>query len=166
MKSVGQALKKMRRQPNKKRRAEISMEVSVQKRPFQYRNVRCVNTQEAVGAESRWQDFASSSPVVKTAQLNKMTSLEATFEKAVALASAKDEGGAWSLSSAEQSTLYGCFKHVKQGPCQGDRPGMFSPVARQKYDAWNKLKDTTKEDAMQQYVDIVRKHVTDPAKLE
>ena len=47
------------------------------------------------------------------------------------------------------------FKQADVGPCEADRPGMFDPVGRAKYDAWHKLGSMSKDQAMTQYIDIV-----------
>ncbi|MDS4022362.1 MAG: acyl-CoA-binding protein [Candidatus Competibacter sp.] len=51
--------------------------------------------------------------------------------------------------------LYACFKQGASGDVEGKRPGFTDLVGRAKYDAWAKLKGTTKEEAMQQYIDLV-----------
>lgn len=51
--------------------------------------------------------------------------------------------------------LYACFKQGANGDVEGRRPGFTDLVGRAKYDAWAKLKGTTKEEAMQQYIDLV-----------
>lgn len=51
--------------------------------------------------------------------------------------------------------LYALFKQAKTGDVSGNRPGMFDMVGRAKYDAWAGLKGTTKETAMQAYIDLV-----------
>ena len=80
--------------------------------------------------------------------------LKDTFEKAVKLASSP-EGGKWPLSVAQKSTMYGCYKQVNVGPCEGSRPGMFNPVARQKYDAGKEASSLSKEEAMSKYIAVV-----------
>ena len=45
--------------------------------------------------------------------------------------------------------LYALFKQGKSGDVSGKRPKMFDPVGRAKYDAWERLKGTSKDDAMQ-----------------
>ena len=37
----------------------------------------------------------------------------------------------------------------------GERPGFTDMVGRAKYDAWEQLKGTSQEDAMQQYIDLI-----------
>jgi len=51
--------------------------------------------------------------------------------------------------------LYALFKQGKSGDAGGSRPGMFDMVGRAKYDAWAALKGKSREQAMQEYVDLV-----------
>ncbi len=51
--------------------------------------------------------------------------------------------------------LYATFKQGSGGDVEGKRPGFTDLVGRAKYDAWAKLKGMPKEDAMQQYIDLV-----------
>jgi len=51
--------------------------------------------------------------------------------------------------------LYALYKQGSSGDVAGERPGMTDFVGRAKFDAWSELKGTTKESAMQQYVDLV-----------
>jgi acyl-CoA-binding protein len=51
--------------------------------------------------------------------------------------------------------LYACFKQGANGDVEGKRPGFTDLVGRAKYDAWAKLQGTPREEAMQQYVDLV-----------
>ena len=54
--------------------------------------------------------------------------------------------------------LYSLYKQATEGDVAGDAPSNpFDFVAKAKYNAWEKLKGTTVDDAMQQYVDIVAK---------
>lgn len=52
--------------------------------------------------------------------------------------------------------LYALFKQATDGDVQGERPGMMDFINRAKYDAWDKLKGQTSEQAMQGYVDLVK----------
>ena len=52
-------------------------------------------------------------------------------------------------------TLYALYKQATEGDVTGDKPGFGDLVGRAKWDAWNKLKDLTQEEAMQQYVDLI-----------
>lgn len=52
--------------------------------------------------------------------------------------------------------LYAMYKQATDGDVQGERPGMMDFINRAKYDAWDKLKGKTAEEAMQAYVDLVK----------
>ncbi len=58
-------------------------------------------------------------------------------------------------SNEELLKLYSLFKQANDGDASGKRPGMFDLKGRAKYDAWAKLKGTGKDDAAQNYVDLV-----------
>jgi diazepam-binding inhibitor (GABA receptor modulator, acyl-CoA-binding protein) len=51
--------------------------------------------------------------------------------------------------------LYALFKQATAGDADGNRPGFTDMVGRAKYDAWDRLKGTSKDDAMQQYIDVI-----------
>ena len=51
--------------------------------------------------------------------------------------------------------LYALYKQATAGDVSGSRPGFADFVGRAKYDAWAKLKGTTKDAAMQAYIDVV-----------
>jgi acyl-CoA-binding protein len=51
--------------------------------------------------------------------------------------------------------LYALFKQATQGDATGEQPGGFDFVRRAKFDAWNEIKGTSADDAMQQYIDLV-----------
>jgi diazepam-binding inhibitor (GABA receptor modulating acyl-CoA-binding protein) len=51
--------------------------------------------------------------------------------------------------------LYSLYKQATEGDINSDPPGMFEFVAKAKYDAWTKLKGTSTDDAMHQYITIV-----------
>ena len=51
--------------------------------------------------------------------------------------------------------IYALFKQGSSGDVEGKRPGMTDMVGRAKFDAWDALKGTSKEEAMQQYVDLI-----------
>lgn len=53
--------------------------------------------------------------------------------------------------------LYAWFKQATVGDVSGERPGMMDFVNRMKFDAWDKLKGTTGESAMQGYIDVVNR---------
>lgn len=51
--------------------------------------------------------------------------------------------------------IYALYKQASAGDVEGKRPGFTDMVGRAKFDAWDGLKGTRKEDAMQQYVDLI-----------
>ena len=54
---------------------------------------------------------------------------------------------------------YSLFKQATAGDVTGDRPGMLDFKGRAKYDAWSSRRGTSKTNAMQAYVDLVRQLV-------
>ncbi len=58
-------------------------------------------------------------------------------------------------SDADLLKLYAYYKQATVGDAAGGRPGLTDFVGRMKFDAWAKLKGTSKDDAMQVYVDLV-----------
>ena len=53
--------------------------------------------------------------------------------------------------------LYALYKQGAEGDVSGAKPGFFDFVGTAKYEAWEKPKGTSSDDAMQQYVDLVGK---------
>ena len=51
--------------------------------------------------------------------------------------------------------IYALCKQGSAGDVEGSRPGFTDMVGRAKYDAWAALKGTAKEEAQQQYVDLI-----------
>jgi diazepam-binding inhibitor (GABA receptor modulating acyl-CoA-binding protein) len=51
--------------------------------------------------------------------------------------------------------LYALYKQATRGDAAGEQPGGFDFVRRAKFDAWSAIKGTAKENAMQQYIDLV-----------
>ncbi|CUI07699.1 acyl-CoA-binding protein [Massilia antarctica] len=51
--------------------------------------------------------------------------------------------------------IYALYKQASAGDTDGNRPGMTDFVGRAKYDAWDGFKGTSKDAAMQQYVDLI-----------
>lgn len=51
--------------------------------------------------------------------------------------------------------IYALFKQASTGDVEGKRPGFTDMVGRAKYDAWDALKGTSKEEAMRQYIALI-----------
>lgn len=80
-----------------------------------------------------------------------MSDLQATFDKAVADSKNLSERP----DNATLLKLYALYKQGSVGDNAEPKPGFSDMVARAKWDAWSKLKGTSSEVAMQQYVDLV-----------
>lgn len=48
--------------------------------------------------------------------------------------------------------LYAFYKQATDGDVAGDKPGMFDLVAKKKYEAWEKIKGLSANDAMKGYI--------------
>ncbi|NDV11898.1 acyl-CoA-binding protein [Crenobacter caeni] len=57
--------------------------------------------------------------------------------------------------NATMLQLYSLFKQASAGDVQGEKPGMMDFINRAKYEAWEKCKGLTADEAMQKYVDLV-----------
>ena len=51
--------------------------------------------------------------------------------------------------------IYALYKQSTEGDAEGNRPGFTDMVGRAKYDAWAAVKGKSKDEAMQEYVDLV-----------
>lgn len=80
-----------------------------------------------------------------------MADLQSAFEAAVANSKNLSERP----DNATLLKLYALYKQATQGDVTGNKPGFSDMIGRAKWDAWNALKGASKEDAMQQYVDLI-----------
>ena len=80
-----------------------------------------------------------------------MATLKAKFETAVA--------NSKNLSERPDNTtmlkIYALYKQASTGDNTEKKPGFTDMVGRAKWDAWNGLKGTSTDDAMQQYIDLI-----------
>jgi diazepam-binding inhibitor (GABA receptor modulator, acyl-CoA-binding protein) len=60
-------------------------------------------------------------------------------------------------TNEELLQLYGLFKQATEGDVTGERPGGFDFKGIAKYDSWAELKGKTKEQAQQEYINLVDK---------
>lgn len=51
--------------------------------------------------------------------------------------------------------IYALYKQASSGDVSGERPGFTDMIGRAKFDAWDQLKGTSQDDAMQQYIDLI-----------
>lgn len=80
-----------------------------------------------------------------------MSDLKAKFEAAVATSKNLPERP----DNQTLLKLYALYKQASSGDVDGKRPGFTDMVGRAKWDAWNEIKGTGNETAMQQYVDLI-----------
>ncbi|GMT05351.1 hypothetical protein PENTCL1PPCAC_27525, partial [Pristionchus entomophagus] len=81
--------------------------------------------------------------------------MEAKFQAAVDIIQKLPKSGPLQTSNDDKLKFYSLFKQATVGDVNTDRPGFFSPVERAKWDAWEKVKGLSKEEAMKQYVDTL-----------
>lgn len=80
-----------------------------------------------------------------------MADLNAAFESAVANSKNLSERP----DNATLLKIYALYKQATTGDNAEKKPGFGDMVGRAKWDAWNGLKGTSGDDAMQQYVDLI-----------
>ncbi len=84
-----------------------------------------------------------------------MSSLQEQFQAAVK--EIQSGQGNFKPSNDLKLKFYGLFKQATEGDVSGKKPGMMDVVGRMKYGAWEDLKGTSKEKAMQTYLDEYNK---------
>ena len=80
-----------------------------------------------------------------------MSDLKAAFDKAMADSKNLSERP----DNATLLKLYALYKQGSSGDNNDKNPGFGDMVARAKWDAWNSVKGTSQDDAMQQYIDLI-----------
>lgn len=82
-----------------------------------------------------------------------MSNGNAQFENAAAAAKSLPE-------KPDDNTLlvlYALYKQGSDGDVSGDKPGFFDFVGAAKYEAWEKLRGTSSDDAQARYIEMIRK---------
>jgi len=80
-----------------------------------------------------------------------MADLKSRFEQAVADSKQLPE----KPDNMTLLKIYALYKQASEGDVEGKRPGFSDMVGRAKWDAWNEAKGKSKDDAMQEYVDLI-----------
>ena len=80
-----------------------------------------------------------------------MSELKAAFNQAVVDAKALSERP----DNATLLKLYALYKQASLGDNGDPKPGFGDMVARAKWDAWTGIKGMPRDDAMQQYIDLI-----------
>ncbi|MCC6198169.1 MAG: acyl-CoA-binding protein [Burkholderiales bacterium] len=83
----------------------------------------------------------------------KKDDLKAKFEAAAAAAKKTRK----KPDNATLLKLYSYYKQATEGDVKGERPGGFDFVGGAKFDAWSKLKGTSKDEAMTNYIKQVER---------
>lgn len=89
-----------------------------------------------------------------------MTALEEQFEEASKRIHTLSERP----SNDVLLTLYSLHKQASVGDVHGDKPGMFDFINAAKYNAWATKRGMSKEECMQQYVELVNKLLAENGK--
>ena len=80
-----------------------------------------------------------------------MSALKSSFDQAVADSKQLPE----KPDNMTLLKIYALYKQASAGDADGKRPGFTDMVGRAKWDAWNGLKGSTSDAAMQDYVDLI-----------
>lgn len=80
-----------------------------------------------------------------------MSALNTAFDQAMADSKNLSERP----DNATLLKIYALYKQGSVGDNAEKKPGFSDIVARAKWDAWSKLKGTSQDDAMQQYIDLI-----------
>ena len=80
-----------------------------------------------------------------------MTDLNAAFEAAVKNSTTLSERP----DNATLLKLYASYKQATEGDNEAKKPSFTDVVGRAKWDAWEKLKDLSQDEARQQYIDLI-----------
>lgn len=79
-----------------------------------------------------------------------MSDLKTQFNEAVNYIQTAE--GDFKPSNELKLEFYALFKQATEGDVSGKRPGMMDFVGRAKYDAWEKVKGMSSEQAMENYI--------------
>ena len=80
-----------------------------------------------------------------------MSDLQAAFDAAVKNSTSLSERP----DNATLLKIYALYKQATEGDNEAKKPSFTDMVGRAKWDAWEKLKDTTPDEAKQQYIDLI-----------
>jgi acyl-CoA-binding protein len=80
-----------------------------------------------------------------------MSDIQTAFEAAVTASKALTQRP----DNATLLKIYALYKQATEGDVAGTKPGFSDLVGRAKWDAWNALKGTGADDAMQRYIDLI-----------
>ena len=79
------------------------------------------------------------------------TKIKSKFDAAVAASKQLPE----KPDNATLLQIYSLFKQATEGDVTGKRPGMLDMVGRAKFDAWEKQKGMSSDEAMKAYIELI-----------
>jgi diazepam-binding inhibitor (GABA receptor modulating acyl-CoA-binding protein) len=79
----------------------------------------------------------------------------ATLKKQFEAAAANSKNLSERPDNTTMLKIYALYKQASTGDNTEKKPGFTDMVGRAKWDAWNGLKGTSTDDAMQQYIDLI-----------
>lgn len=86
-----------------------------------------------------------------------MSSVEERFQAAVNVIKGLPKNGPYQPSTTMMLEFYGLFKQATKGPCCEKKPAFWDVYGRAKWDAWQKRRNLSQQQAMQQYVDCLQR---------
>ncbi|XP_046404575.1 acyl-CoA-binding domain-containing protein 5 [Ischnura elegans] len=84
---------------------------------------------------------------------------EEKFRAAVNVIRSLPKNGSYQPSADLMLRFYAYYKQATEGPCKGARPAFWEMVKKAKWDAWNRLGNMPREEAMDNYVEELKKIV-------
>mgnify|MGYP002804078991 FL=1 len=85
-----------------------------------------------------------------------MADSQTKFDAAVHVIQSLPKSGSFQPSHEMMLKFYGYYKQAKEGPCTDAKPSFWDVVRKAKWEAWSKLGDTSKEEAMESYVNELK----------
>ena len=79
-----------------------------------------------------------------------------TFERAVDIVNQTKNDNTTQRNTALMLQFYSLYKQATMGDCIGQRPWFVQLEAQMKYDAWNEIKGTSKDEAKESYINLVK----------
>ncbi|XP_015116621.1 acyl-CoA-binding domain-containing protein 5 [Diachasma alloeum] len=84
---------------------------------------------------------------------------EEKFDAAVNVIRSLPKNGAYQPSHELQLRFYAYYKQATEGPCQQSKPAFWEVVRKAKWDAWMRLGNMSRQEAMNNYVEELKKIV-------
>ncbi|XP_033913581.2 acyl-CoA-binding domain-containing protein 4-like isoform X3 [Acipenser ruthenus] len=82
---------------------------------------------------------------------------ERRCQAAVSVVHSLPKNGVYRPSHEVMLRFYSFYKQATCGPCTAPRPGFWDPIGRYKWDAWKRLGGTSREGAMREYVEEMKR---------